>query len=187
MNATEPRVGPASGIERLAALYGRLLGGLAFVALMLVLAMMIVICVDVLLRNVPIGAWRGVTGANEVSEYTLYFLTMLIAPWLLRRGGHIRVDILLRVIPRRLAWLSEWVVDVLALLACLTMAWYGLQATLASQKIGSMIVKSVVMPEWWLLAPLPVAFLLLAVEVLFRMRRLASGPVGPRDDAVSSA
>ena len=32
------------------------------------------------------------------------------------------------------------------------------------------------MPEWWILAPLPICFLLLAVEFVFRMRRLQHGP-----------
>ena len=42
-------------------------------------------------------------------------------------------------------------------------------------------------PEWWLLAPLPVAFALLAIEILFRMQRLYAGERGPRDDAVTAA
>ena len=174
-------------IERASHAYGRLLSAMAYLAFLLVLAMMVVICADVFLRNVPLGSWRSVTGANEISEYTLYFVTALIAPWLLRQGQHIRVDIVLRVIPKRLAWLCEWIVDIMALVACLIMAWYGWKATTASVQLGSMIIKSVVMPEWWLLAPLPIAFILLSIEVLFRMHRLANGPRGPRDDAVSSA
>ena len=43
------------------------------------------------------------------------------------------------------------------------------------------------MPEWWSLAPLPVCFVLLAIEFVFRMRRLQRGERGPRDDAVSAA
>jgi len=43
------------------------------------------------------------------------------------------------------------------------------------------------MPEWWFLAPLPICFALLAVEFVFRMRRLGQAEIGPRDDAVSAA
>jgi len=46
-----------------------------------------------------------------------------------------------------------------------------------------MSVKTLVMPEWWLLAPAAAAFLLLAIEMLFRMRRLYLGERAPRDDA----
>ena len=47
--------------------------------------------------------------------------------------------------------------------------------------------KTLIMPEWWLLAPMPVAFALLGIEFLFRMHRLALAERRPRDDAVSAA
>jgi TRAP-type transport system small permease protein len=150
--------------------------------------MMAVICVDVLLRNVRVvPGLLGVPWANEVTEYALYLITMLTAPWLLRRGLHIRVDVLLRAIPRKLAWCCEWAADLLALACCLVIAWYGLKAVLSSQAIGGMVVKVITVPEWWLLAPLPAAFTLLAIEVLFRMRRLYEGERAPRTDAVTAA
>jgi TRAP-type C4-dicarboxylate transport system permease small subunit len=52
---------------------------------------------------------------------------------------------------------------------------------------GGVVVKTLSVPEWWLLAPLPAAFLLLTVEVLFRMHRLYAGERGPRSDAVTAA
>lgn len=175
-------------MARISAAYGRLLEALAALACLIVLGMMLVTCADVLLRNVTLfPGLRGVPGANEITEYALYFVTMLVAPWLLRQGQHIRVDILLRVIPKSAAWACEWLVDVLALVASLLLAWYGVKVTIASHQLGSMILKGITLPEWWILAPLPVAFLLIAIEVLFRMHRLAGAPRGPRDDAVSSA
>ena len=57
----------------------------------------------------------------------------------------------------------------------------------SSYKSGAMTIKTLVTPEWWLLAPLPVAFLLLAIEMLFRMRRLALAERAPREDAVTAA
>jgi TRAP-type C4-dicarboxylate transport system permease small subunit len=95
--------------------------------------------------------------------------------------------VLLRAIPRRLAWCCEWAVDMLALVCCVAIAWYGVKAVLSSHAIGSMVVKVISVPEWWLLAPLPATFALLAIEVLFRMRRLYEGERGPRTDAVTAA
>ena len=50
-----------------------------------------------------------------------------------------------------------------------------------------MNIKTLVTPEWWMLAPLPVVFLLLAVEMLFRMHRLLHAEAGPRNEAVSAS
>ncbi len=179
---------PASGMDRLSAAYGTLLAALAGIAAALLFVMVAMICADVVLRNVALGDGpRGLPWSNEISEQLLFLMTMLAAPWLLRRGAHIRVDIVLRALPDRLGWACEWIADILALACCVFMTFYGLQATIASVRQQALSIKTLVMPEWWLLAPLPVAFALVAVEVLFRMRRLAVGPRAPRDDAVSAS
>ena len=175
-------------MNRVAELYGRFLAGLALVGCAVLLLTMLVICADVLLRNVRVvPGVLGVPWANEVTEYALYFITVLTAPWLLRQGQHIRIDVLLRVIPRRLAWYCEWAVDLIALACCVTIAYYGVKAVFSSLAIGGTVVKVLSVPEWWLLAPLPAAFALLAIEVLFRMQRLYAAERGPRTDAVSAA
>jgi len=174
-------------MDRLEAAYGRLLEAFAMVACALVLGMTLMICADVLLRNVRvIPGVAGLAWSNEISEAMLYLVTMLTAPWLLRRGQHIRVDVILRAVPSRLGWIFEWVTDALAFACCLLITWCGAQAALASYKAGSVSIKTLVTPEWWLLSALPVAFLALSIEMLFRMRRLALAPRAPRDDAVST-
>jgi TRAP-type C4-dicarboxylate transport system permease small subunit len=174
-------------MNRLEAAYGKLLEAFALVACALVLGMTVMICADVLLRNVRIiPGVAGLEWSNEISEGALYLVTMLTAPWLLRRGQHIRVDIVLRAVPNRLGWIFEWVVDFLGLACCLLITWYGARAALASFKAGSVSIKTLITPEWWLLSVLPVAFLALSLEMLFRMRRLALGERAPRDDAVST-
>lgn len=180
--------GDLTGFERAERAYGRVLDALALLGCVILFVMMIVICADVLLRNVAlIPGLGGVPASNDMTEYGLYLMTLCIAPWLLRQGKHIRVDILLRALPREIAWLCEVLVDCLALGCCLILAWYAWQATAASMAAGALTIKTLVTPEWWSLVPLPVAFVLLAIEVVFRMHRLLTGPRGPRDDAVSSA
>lgn len=168
--------------------FGRLLAALALAGCAVMFAMMMVIVADVALRNIAVpGLPRGVEWSNEVSELMLYLTTMLVAPWLLRQGQHIRVDIVLTALPPRLAWSLEWVGDVIGLACCLFMTWYGTRATLASLREGALSIKTLVTPEWWSLAPLPITFLLLSIEMLFRMKRLHEGERAPRRDAVSAA
>ena len=174
-------------MERAARAYGKLLEALALAGCAVILAMTLMICADVLFRNVRlIPGVYGFAWANEISEAMLYLVTLLVAPWLLRQGQHIRVDIVLRAVPRRLGWYFEWVADALGLACCLVIAWYGVIATLKSYQSGALSIKTLVTPEWWMQAPLPAGFLLLSIEMMFRMRRLYLGERAPRDDAVST-
>ena len=169
---------------RLTYWYGRLLEVLTLLACFLLLTMTLLIGADVLLRNVGLG---GIAPSNELSEDIIYLLTLLAAPGLLRRGQHIRVDIVLRVLPDKAGWLLEWLGDILGLICCLYFVWYGARVAAASFASGALSIKTLVLPEWWLLAPMPLAFVLLGVEFLFRMYRLALAERRPRDDAVSAS
>ena len=177
-----------TGAATLEAGFGALIEALALLASLALLAMVAIICADVLTRNVAVpGLPRGVDWSNEVSELLLYGITLFAAPWLLREGRHIRVDIVLRALPKRAAYACEWVADALGLVSCLGLVVYGSSAALKSWQSAAQSIKTLVMPEWWFLAPLPACFALLAIEFVFRMRRLAHAEVGPRDDAVSAA
>jgi TRAP-type C4-dicarboxylate transport system permease small subunit len=172
------------GVAQLSAWYGRVLDGLMLLAAALILAMALAIGGDVLSRNL---GTRGLPWSAEISEDILYLVTLATAPWLLRQGQHIRVDIVLRVLPRRLAWTLEWIGDGLGLACSLYFVLYGTRVAFESYRTGAVSIKTLVTPEWWLLAPLPIAFALVAVEFLFRMHRLAHSERGPRDDAVSAS
>src|SRR5262245_51653644 len=112
-------------MQRFEAAHGRVLEAMALAACALILGMTLMICADVLLRNVRIvPGVAGLEWANEISEAMLYLVTLLTAPWLMRKGQHIRVDILLRAVPNAVGWVFEWIVDALALGCCAVIAWY---------------------------------------------------------------
>src|SRR3954469_24804213 len=103
-------------MAQLEATYGKLLELFALLACALILAMTAMICADVLLRNVRIiPGMVGLEWSNEISEGMLYLITMLTAPWLLRQRQHIRVDIILRAVPKLVGWGFEWLADALGL------------------------------------------------------------------------
>ena len=175
-------------LDRLSLHYGRFLAALSLLGCAILMAMMLLIVADVALRNLALpGMPQGLAWSTEISELMLYLITMCVAPWLLRQGQHIRVDIVLQAIAPRLAWRLEWAGDLIGLGCCAVIAWYGTQAAWSSYLAGAVNIKTLVTPEWWALAPLPFVFVLLGIEMMFRMRRLLRGPRGPRHDAVSAA
>ena len=177
-----------SRVDSLSHIYGRFLAALSLLGCAIRMAMMLVIVCDVFLRNVQLpGMPLGLAWSTEVSELMLYLITMCVAPWLLRQGQHIRVDVMLQAIPPKLAWSLEWLGDLIGLACCVVIAWYGTQAAWSSFQSGAVNIKTLVTPEWWALAPLPFVFVLLSIEMLFRMLRLQTGVRGPRHDAVSAA
>jgi TRAP-type transport system small permease protein len=143
------------------AAWDRLLEGLAALAALLLGASAAAITLDVVLRNVGLGTLPWIL---EVSEYVLPLATFLVAPWLLRRNEHVRLDILLSVWPR-----LGHVTNVLGLAVCAVLVLYGVRTILNSAQQGAMVLKSVVFPEWWLYVPVPLCFGLLTIEFVRRL------------------
>ncbi len=165
-------------------MYGSLLYALALLACLLLLGLTVVICVDVFLRYVNRS---GLTWATEVSEYTLHAMTFLVAPYLLRQGHHIRVDLLLTALPPRIAWQIECIGDISGFGISAILFWIGSIAVKESFWERSLVIKSLSVPDWWLLAPVPVCMFLLGIEFLFRLYRLLIGARQMRNDATSAA
>lgn len=148
--------------------YGRLLGLIGIGVGLIFGALTLLISADVVGRNLGLGnlAW-----ATEVSEYLLYLSAFIGAPWLLRLGGHIRMDLLCLFLPRRSRLAAEALCDLLGLAVCGVMFWYGLAAAGDAYQSGALIIKMLVLPEWWLMAVVPVSAALLILEFVLRLAR----------------
>jgi TRAP-type C4-dicarboxylate transport system permease small subunit len=142
-------------------LYPRILQSLAACAAVLLGVSALAITLDVVGRNMGLGTLPWIL---EVSEYVLPLATFLVAPWLLYRNEHVRLDILLHVRP----WLGH-VTNVVGLAVCAVLVVYGVRTILNSAQQGAMVFKSVVFPEWWVYAPVPLCFGLLAIEFARRL------------------
>jgi len=155
------------------AAYGRLLDACAALAAAVVLALTTLFILTVVLR---VTAGSRVKGDVELSEYAIVLITAFAAPWLLRQGRHVRLDVVLVNLPARLAWRLELFADALGLAVSLLLLWYGTRVLVTSALGGTRIVKEFTIPEWWTLWPLPLMFMLLAVEFVLRFRRVLYGP-----------
>jgi TRAP-type C4-dicarboxylate transport system permease small subunit len=141
--------------------YARTLEGLAAGAAVLLGVTALAITLDVVARNVGLGT---VPWILEVSEYVLPLATFLVAPWLLYRNEHVRLDMLLNVWPR-----LGHVTNIVGLGVCIVLVIYGVRTILNSAAQGGMIFKSVVFPEWWLYVPVPLCFAFLTIEFVRRL------------------
>ena len=156
-----------------AKIYERVLEGCGVVAGLLVFAMTVLIVADVVLRNL----FNATLPASvELTEYALFYASPFAAPWLLKRGQHIRIDVLVTRVPPAVGWAMEIASDLIGLALSLLMSWYGVWMVTRSMTGGTLVVKNLIFLEWYVLWPLPLMFVLLAIEFVFRLQRVIAGP-----------
>ncbi len=143
--------------------YNALIVALAYVAGAMVLAIFVAVVYDVTLR---VLGMQPPYWTSAGTEYALLYITLLAAPWLVRRKGHVFVQLVnqaLPPVPRR--WLEKAVYAVCIAIS-LTIAFYSLLEAIQSFERAEYDVRSIAMPMWLLYAPLPLGFLLTATEFL---------------------
>jgi len=143
----------------------RLCGGIAAAVLGLIT---VLVCFDVVSRNL---GFRSVVWINEVTEYALPVATLAAAPWLMWRNAHVRLDLLGMVLTPAAQRKVDRVSSALGLLVSVLMVWYSIRMLLDSRAAGSIVLKALVFPEWWLFVPVPIGFGLLALECGRRLFR----------------
>jgi C4-dicarboxylate transporter DctQ subunit len=135
--------------------------GMAWLAGFLIAAMMVVITLDVVVRNL---GYQSSAHFFTFTEYALLIVPCLGAPWLAREKGHIYVEILLMNLaptPRRVL---TTLIGVACVAICLVMAWYGFEVTLTDFRQAERDVRSFDAPRWMVVGWIPLSFLMMAIE-----------------------
>lgn len=137
--------------------------GMTFLAGLLLVFIMLAVCFDVILRtffNIP-QMW-----VTEVTECLLLYITFLASAWLLREGGHVKVDILLnRLKPRSLALLGI-ISALIGLVVSLVLLIFGASVTWDYYQRGIYTPSAMEFPVFIILFIIPLGSLLLFFEFL---------------------
>ena len=141
--------------------YDAVLYGMAGVAAFLMAAMMVVITLDVILRNL---GYQSSAHFFTFTEYALLIVPCLGAPWLAREKGHIYVEILLMSMSVRMRARFTMLIGLICVAVCLVIAWYGFDVALRDYLQNEKDVRSLDMPRWMVVGWIPLSFLMMAVE-----------------------
>ena len=141
--------------------YDAVLYGMAGVAAFLMAAMMVVITLDVILRNL---GYQSSAHFFTFTEYALLIVPCMGAPWLAREKGHIYVEILLMSMSVRMRARFTMLIGLICIAVCLVIAWYGFDVALRDYLQNEKDVRSLDMPRWMVVGWIPLSFLMMAVE-----------------------
>ena len=125
--------------EKLRSAFALLISGLATFASLLVCALILGVTADVVGRNL---FGRTIRGIDELSEYMLYLICLLPAPWLVWQRQHIRIDLVLHFLSEGATSRAENAIDFVSILVCGLFAALSLSLVIGSAQAGTMVYKS---------------------------------------------
>ncbi len=138
---------------------------LAVLSAIIIISVMLAISLAVATRYFLKLTW---TGLIELSAMSLLFVTFLGATWVLRKGGHVTMDVLVDQLNPRSRSLLNIITSILCALICLVLIWYGAQVTWTRYLEGSWVFANLTIPDAYFLFIIPVGSFFLFIQFLRR-------------------
>jgi TRAP-type C4-dicarboxylate transport system permease small subunit len=150
-------------VQTLAKVHDGLINFLKIISGVIVMAIFILIVLDVLLPLINVQPWEGTLG---VVEYGLLWFTVLAAPWLARVKGHVFIDAVAELLPSGVKKVTSKIAYLIAITGSLMLAYYSYELLVESYLDDNIDERSIELMLWWIYAPMPISFLLVAIEFM---------------------
>ena len=134
---------------------------LAYLAGIILLAMTFFVTGAALVRYL---GFRPPIWTLQFTEYALLWFTFLGAAWLLREGGHIRIDTVISRLYIKNRNKIEIINDVLGFIVCVIVFWFGTQHSIDLYQREIMEVKGTIVPKFPIFIIIPLGGLVLSIQ-----------------------
>ncbi len=114
---------------------------------------------------------HAISYAEEVIVYLVIWAVMIISSQLARRDGHVRPDLVLRILPQQVARWIEVFNCLVAIVFSGAMLWYGVQIVQGSLAIDERSSSDLQFPMWIYYLALPTGGALMLVRYVIRLFR----------------
>ena len=142
-----------------------LLRAMAYLAGVIVVAMVVAVSYEVVMRYAFNRPTRWVI---ELCEYALVYIGFLSCAWVLREEGHVKVDFMLEMLSPAARRFFHVLTSYIGALVCATVAWTGAVYVYGLFVSGEELFRSLQVPKWTILVVVPIGMALLALQFLRR-------------------
>ena len=146
-------------------LFDRIVDYSAAISFGLLLAVMTCVSASVVLRY---NFKYNILWLQETTEAAILWMCFLVATWVLKRGKHVRMDLLTNLLNPRTQILLDAITSILCAIMCLIVVWYGTKVTFYNFEKHLYIPGVVNFPQWILTVIIPAGSLLLFTQFLRR-------------------
>lgn len=144
-------------------IYDRIIDIIVVFAGILVIFLMLSVGLEVTLRYF---FGHPTSWVVEIAGYILLYIPFLVAAWVLKREGHVKMDLVLNQLSPKTQSLVNAITSVIGAIICFVLTWFGIKAALYF--IGYQTPTILMLPKSIIIAIIPVGGLLLFIQFLRR-------------------
>jgi C4-dicarboxylate transporter, DctQ subunit len=152
-------------LARLGKVFDRINIIMVIISAVFLLGLTFIVGADITLRYLflrPLG-W-----VKEISEYILVVLGFLVAAWILKDDGHVKMDLVLTKVSPRAQTMMNIITSVISTIVVLVITWFSVRVIFQFYQTKLVTPSVLEPPKWILIVPILAGSLLLAVQFIRR-------------------
>lgn len=154
-------------MKSLESIFERVIGGLYYLACILIGFSMLSVNVEIVYRII---SGKGQLWVVEISEYILLLITFMGAAWVLKKDAHVKMDVLTSRLEPKTRVIVNMVTSIIAAFFILVIVWYGIQVVRTDIIRGMTYYKAIGFPRAPIILFIPLGSLLLFIQLVRRTR-----------------
>lgn len=159
-------------MKKFLSIFDRTMDIMAFFAGIILIFILLSVCLEVILRDFFNRPQIWVT---QVTECLLLYITFLGSAWLLREEGHVKVDILLIRLKRKIRTILGVISSAIGTIVSVVITIFGFNLTLHYFIKGTYTPTVLEIPLSWIIVIIPIGSLMLIIQFIRRMFRFIRG------------
>ncbi len=152
-------------LRKVGTAFDRILDAFGVLAGIVIVAIMLAVSIKVVFRYFLLARLMGV---DELAESALLYITFLGAAWLLRREGHVSIDMLFIRLRKKNQSRLSIVTSLIAAIISMILVYFGTMTTIDAFQRGVVTPTILEVPRSAILAIIPVGSALLTIQFLRR-------------------
>lgn len=152
-------------LTRITNVFDRILGVLAIWACVLLTLTMLGVVVEIIMRAF---ADHPISWMVEITEYCLLWITFLGAAWLLKKEGHVKMDLILNKLNPKFQTLLNISTSMIGIIVWLVITWFSAMVTWNYFETGGTFATERHLLKWPVFAIIPIGSFLLLTQLMRR-------------------
>jgi len=142
-------------------IFDRIIDFMAFLAGVLLVGAVLIVCFEIWMRYF---ARKPQVWTVEVCEYILFAIAFLGAPWLLKKGGHVSIDIIAAQMGTKAQIYLGLFSKAMGVLISAIVCGFSMATSWDSYVSGVVVIKTLSIPKYYFLMLISFGYFLLLIE-----------------------
>jgi TRAP-type C4-dicarboxylate transport system permease small subunit len=117
---------------------------------------------------------RPMAWVIEIVEFSLLYIGFLVAPWVLKKGGHVKMDLVFDMLSPKIQSVLDIITSSISTIICLILSWFGFKVTWELFRTGYTTPTVLELPKFLFTAIIFIGSGILFLQFLIRTLSLLS-------------